>query len=370
MTRPLPLASLVVVLLATAGARTVPAGVSAAEEPVTAQAFVSSLGLGALDLREVDRRGALTRSLPVSDGREIATAGVVKLQVPPAFYIDQLKDIVGFKRSEAVLQIGTFSNPARMEDVAGLTLPPDDLTGLRDCRVHSCPVQLSRTAIAQFAERVQWNGAAAEGANAVMRQVLVDLVNEYRTRGGSGLMEYHDRRHPLSAATEFKAMVADPPTHLHKFPSLYRHILNFPSSPAAGVDDLIYWSQEKVGLERVISVTHLAFAPVNSPPVVTAVGSRQIYGSHYFDASLGLTLLLQDATVGPEVCYLLYINRSRINALGGVFGALKRGVVRSRTRSAVAEHLTHARTMVERRYAETRTAASTPQPRRAATAGP
>ena len=65
--------------------------------------------------------------------------------------VDQLRDIVAFKRAgAAVLQIGVFSNPARVEDVAGLSLDERDLENLRRCRPGDCKLQLSAEALERF----------------------------------------------------------------------------------------------------------------------------------------------------------------------------------------------------------------------------
>lgn len=71
----------------------------------------------AADLGDLARRGVVTRSLDTADDREVATVGVIQLRVPAAFYVAQLRDIVAFKRSEAVLQIGAFEHPPRPDDL-------------------------------------------------------------------------------------------------------------------------------------------------------------------------------------------------------------------------------------------------------------
>jgi len=111
-------------------------------------------------------------------------------------------------------------------------------------------------------------------------------------------------------------------------------------------------SKERMGPAVVVSVTHLALARVDGvPPLAYAAASKQIYSSHYFDASLGITILLRDEA-RPESAYLVYANRSRIAALAGWLGGLKRAVVRARTRSATATTLVDARDRVERLYRE------------------
>ncbi len=349
---PRPLVALVVLTVAgAAGAAAEHSDVPAGD---AAHAFLRQIGLSGNELGDIDRRGAVSRTLPAADAREIATLGAVQIRVPAPFYIEQLRNIVEFKRSDAVRQIGTFSTPATVDDVAGLTLPRGEINKLQNCRVHDCNLQLSSDAIARFDAGVEWDGPNATiQANQVMREILVDLVNEYRTKGAEALMEYSDDRQPVSVAGEFEAMVTESPALLGHFPEIFRHVRHFPASPPAqGVENLFYWSKEKVGPAEVVSVTHMSFARVDARPVVSVVASKQIYGSHYFDASLGLTLLLHDPAVEGAGIYLVYMNRSRVNALGGFFGGVKRSVVRSRTRSTMATYLVHARDRVEGHFAE------------------
>ena len=48
-----------------------------------------------------------------------------------------------------------------------------------------------------------------------------------------------------------------------------------------------------------------------------AIASKQIYGTHYFDASLGLTVLVRDRSVSSPAMYLVYLNRSRVDIFDG-----------------------------------------------------
>jgi hypothetical protein len=246
-----------------------------------------------------------------------------------------------------VLQLGTFGSPARLSDVSGLTLDRDDAEHLARCRPRHCDIQLSSGAMERFRDTLAGDEGNLRAADEVMRSVLVDLVNEYRQSGDAALMTYTDSDHPLSAAAQFRKMIATPPRFLDQFPSLNAHMLRYPSSGSDEVDDVIYWSKAKLGPSVVVTVTHLGIERVHDgSPVAFAAASRQLYGTHYFDASLGLTVLVDR---GPD-CILVYANRSRLDALGGFFGGIKRAIVRSRARSAMARNLTEAREQAERRY--------------------
>jgi hypothetical protein len=307
------------------------------------------------DIGEVEHYQPVTRSLDASEGREVATVGAIRLRVPVEFYVNQLRNVADFKRNDSVLQIGTFSSPARLEDVQSLTLESDDVAALERCRPKACGIQLSAEAMRRLGQATAATASARTAMiNRAMRDVLVDMVNGYRQAGDVALMTYVDGDDPVSVAAEFRAMVDAQPAILKRFPTLDRHMRRYPEA-SPDTDDIIYWSKERLGPEIVVSVTHLAVARLaGSQPARFAAASRQIYGSHYFDASLGITMVLEDAA-RPAGSYLVYVNRSRLDALGGFFGPMKRLIVRSRTRSAMSKTLLEARDLVERRFAAART---------------
>lgn len=88
------------------------------------------------------QRRVASRSLASEDGREVAAAGIVRVAITPEEFVRRLTDIASFKKGDAVLQIGTFSAPPDITDVAGLTLPSADVRNLRSCRVGDCGMQL------------------------------------------------------------------------------------------------------------------------------------------------------------------------------------------------------------------------------------
>jgi hypothetical protein len=326
-------------------------GQGSAASPVQTY-LTDNFRFGANEFRDLERRLPVTRTLDTADGREVATVSAIQVRVPAEFYADQLRDIVAFKRNASVLQIGRFGVPARAEDAAGLTLEPDDVDHLRGCRPGACKIQLSAEAIARFRREVPSGTAAPhDAANRTMREVLAGLVNRYRSSGDASLEPYADVDPPTSVATEFARMIASRPAILQRVPVLHDHLVRYPPHDNdAGVNDLIYWSKERMGPAVVVSVTHLAIARIDgAPPLAYAAASKQIYSSHYFDASLGLTIVLRDEA-GPESAYLVYANRSRIDALGGIFGGVKRAIVRSRARAAAHGSMVEARDRVERLY--------------------
>ena len=105
------------------------------------------------------------------------------------------------------------------------------------------------------------------------------------------------------------------------------------------VDSFIYWSQEQFGLKPVVSVTQVSVYQDPAQPSMMMGASRQLYATHYFEASLGLTFAVDDGGEVRPGIYLIYVNRTRADALTGSFGRVRRSVVHSRTRDGVEETL-------------------------------
>lgn len=83
--------------------------------------------------------------LPItSETREVAAFAIMRLDVPTDFFIERVRDIMNFTKSDNVLQIGRFSNPPRLEYLAGLTLDQVDIDGIKECRRPDAPSKCRR----------------------------------------------------------------------------------------------------------------------------------------------------------------------------------------------------------------------------------
>lgn len=328
--------------------------IGATRERNEARSFLAAeFSLTAFDFGRLEAGQVVSRTLPASEKREVATFGVVRIRMTPEFYVSRLNDIRDFKQDEAVLQIGAFSHPPGLSDVATLTLDDTDVRSLRACRVGDCGLQLSADAIERFQRDVDWRAADAhQQAERLMRRILVDAVAAYVTRGTTGTMEYADQAERMSVGREFASLAGPDVAGWKPFSDLRQHLFDFPATDTPGTVDRMYWSKEKVARRAVVSVTHLAIMrTAGATPADYAVASKQIYGSHYYDASLGLTVLVRDRRAATPITYLVYLNRSRVDVFGGVFGAMTRHIVTSKARGTVANQLARLQRTLERQFA-------------------
>jgi hypothetical protein len=303
--------------------------------------LTAAFKLSAAEITRIDNGEVVSRTLDVNNRREVATLGIVRIKTTPGAYVERLADIATFKRTESVLQIGTFSSPSQSSDVRSLTIEDADLKRLRECRVDDCEIRLSAEAIERVQREIDWRAADASAkATQLLRQFFVDYVGRYDENGASATMEYADRMPRLNVGHEFASLVdADTVTGSYA-PQLRRHLLDYPAPSAQKMTDFVYWSKELVRGRPVISITHVSISPgANGSPVAYAIGSKQIYAMHYFDASLGLTLLVPDRTATTPATYVVYLNRSRIDLFDGMFGGITRRIVAGRARTLVSEQL-------------------------------
>lgn len=326
----------------------------AAEQPVDpVERFVAGVfKVTPAEFARVRNGQIVARTLPARDSREVATFGMARINVTPEFCVSQIANITEFKRHEAVLQIGVFGHPPRLADAGRLTLDEGDLESLRGCRVGDCALQLPLDAIERFQREVDWRKPdARRRASELMQQLLVAYATEYQRLGSAASMRYADRSPMTDVPREFAALAESMPALWQALPGLHEHLFRYPEA-AAKATDIMYWSREKLGRKPVVGLTHLAIVPIGvESPVDYAVASRHLFGTHYFDASLGLTLLLRDRSAPAPAMYLVYANRSRVDVFGGVFGGLVRKVVTSRARGAVADQLELLRTRLETQFA-------------------
>jgi len=311
------------------------------------------VGLSARDLADAGGGDVIAHSLPSSEDGEVAVVGLVRVDVPPDFFVSRVRDIESFKRSRRVFEVGRFSAPPRVEDLDALTVPADDLRDLRSCRVGDCDLQLTEGAIERFRTAIDWSSAGAErSADALFRGLLVEQATAYLDRGVRALPEYQDKREPVSVSRRMQQVLDASPYMRAHAPEIHAYLAGFGGGTPDQVDEFLYWSKEDLDLKPIVSLTHVVIRPWTAPGVTGYwVASRQIYATHYLSGSLGLTGFVEvQEQDGSRARYLIYLNRTRTESLGGFLGPLKRAIAGRRARGGMQETLTYTRARLEGAY--------------------
>ncbi len=313
--------------------------------------LLGRLGFGQKDVEDVLHGNVISRGLDTQAAGEIAIAGAVRVEVPRQYFLARLGDIADFKRDDAVLELGVFSTPPSLADLDTLTLSDDDLRALRHCRPGHCDLKLSAEAMARLNGAIDWNAPDADQTAArVFKGMLLDCTRAFLAGGLSALPPYADgASHSFEAAMHG---ILDASADLfQEAPDYFRAVAGEP--PAAGLETIVYWSKEKAAFKPLISLTQMSFytEPVGAS-TLTYTMSINFYASHYLDGSLGSTIAVQRAADGGRAVYLIYVNRSRVDALHGLFSGLRRWGVQREARGGLRDRLEKTRRRLEASYAK------------------
>jgi hypothetical protein len=314
----------------------------AADEDVPARVFLRKVvGFSDAQIREVEAGRVVTRQLPAGDKPEIAAFGAVRLQGDRDAFVRRVRSELGVTgRGASILEIGRFSRPPRVEDLAGLTLDASDFEAARECRPGACDLKLARSAMERIQREVDWKAADARSrATGLMKRMLVEYAVAYMQGGTSEMATYADKDRPLETPAEFRKLLAASPYLVEYVPALHGYLEQYPKAPLPGAEDLFYWSKDKFAPRPTISIYHVTSWTDPQRPVAV-VASKRIYASHYFQAGLDL-LAVVDAPGGGF--YLMDLYRVRIDPPTGMLSGVLLGKVRGGIEQGVAEGLkTHA----------------------------
>lgn len=299
-------------------------------------------GFSKADLEPIDQGKIVTRLPKTSVQTEVASLGVVRLNVSKEFFLERFLGIESFKKSEFVSQIRKFSSPPRLEDLNELTLEAEHVTALKKCKVGDCDVKLPAEWIERF-RKINWSAPdPRERGTALTRQLLLDYVLGYLMEGNAALVEYNDGPVPRRLGDEVRSLLEQSPYLVETAPDFHKYLVEFPRMQLPGAQNFVYWSKERVGsFKTVLGLTHVTvYEPKAESPSQIVIASKQIYANHYFEGSLALTWVVDAETdSGKKGCYLIYLNRSRMDALRGGFSWLKRYVARGRIRDGLVKNI-------------------------------
>ncbi len=102
-------------------------------------------------------------------------------------------------------------------------------------------------------------------------------------------------------------------------------------------------------MKPVISVTHVTIYPAGTDVRrgSTFIASKQIYASHYFDASLALTMVTPACLEDECGVYLTYVNRSRTDLGSGLMGTMARSIIQRRLSDGMEDTLADLKERLE-----------------------
>jgi hypothetical protein len=287
----------------------------------------------------------VTQLLETDPSKEVAIFGAIWISAPIARYVAAVRDIEEFEKGDNFLVTKRISSPPRLEDFDKLTLPPDDVSDLKTCKVGKCEVKLGEEALTHIQEETDWSKPTATGeVNGAIRNLALEYVNGYQEGGNAKLAVYRDAERPTFVAQEFESMVNRMPALTDYLPDLKKYLLGYPTATLPKAESFLYWQTVKFGLKPTIRINHLTI--VGQPTHVDVV-SKMLYSSHYFWTAIELRVLVPDPARG-EGFWFANVNRSRSDGLSGFTGSIIRGKVRGEAEKGMKSALKITKTRLEK----------------------
>ncbi|HEY8793915.1 MAG TPA: hypothetical protein VIM15_03145 [Gemmatimonadaceae bacterium] len=310
--------------------------------------------LDAKKVASVDRGEAVAISLETPEKTEIAILGVVRIEVPRAFYVDRARNLIGFLATGTRSFSGSFGEPARLDDVATLALDPADSKALAKCHPLECDVKLPAAEMEKLRAELAGSHSPAARADSLMREWLVAYVNAYRSDSMEETVVYDDTKHPVRSSDAFRALLAEPMlAGLDAEP--FAAMLATPrSARPAAVASRISWELDHVsGLKPLLEVLERSMYSSPARPDVNWMSSKLLYASHYFESQLDfITVADAPSSPGSSAMYLVILRRSKFDDLpsGGLFNIRGRAV--KKLRDALRTTLSNTRDELGKAYAD------------------
>lgn len=302
--------------------------------------FQPSVTVTESDRADLDRGNAIARVVP-SEGHHVAVFAAIRVDIDGDRLVRWMRRIDELKKSSYVLSIARFSDPPRLDDLAALTLDDDDVDDLAKCRAGKCGLKLSAADMAEL-QRAARGEQDPQAVQEAFRRVMLRRVDAYQ-RGDD--TPYEDHSTPVSPSAQFAQVLAQSAFLRLHVPAFADQLARYPRAPGAGIESFMYWSKERLASKATISITHVNIMRGEAPAVPEVlVAGKEVFATHYLTASLGITALVR-APDGSR--YLVYINRSDVDMLGGMFGPVVKWFVQRRLKGEAASVLQALRKRLE-----------------------
>ncbi len=309
-------------------------------ESAAAKLLIQCCDLTAGDIEKLDKGEAVSRVVAGGHSPDLALMGAVRLSVSREQYLRWYRNLDNFLKSPLVQKVGQFHSPPQEEDVAEMQVFGNEVKKFQKCRPGACSAKLTLDELAHFDQDMDWNAPGmGERVNVLARREVQSYVARYMKDGDTALGKYGDRQPPTDITGTFRSIVEASGALRSAFPDAFEKVSRYQGGLGDG--EFVYWTRESYGfgLKPLVNIVHvMTFDP---QPGVTLVCAKQLRATHYYDGSLGVTVLV-DADPGT---YLVYVNRSRIDLLRGA--GWKKSLVEHRGAGAAKKEMQQLKKRIE-----------------------
>ncbi len=267
----------------------------------------------------------VTKILETDTKHEVGIVGIAKINVPREFFIQNYPEKGMNLETVSANAWGIIKTPPQIDELKEITLPEGDIKDLKTCKPGDCKVKAPIDAIKKISQLDKKAPDFEEKSNQLLQQDTVDYLSRYLKDGNRMLVEYSDKKKPVRLAEQFQGLLKASPYLKRYVPELYDYLEKFPNSQLAQAEDIFIWLKEEFGNKKarpILSINHLVFFRPQGSTGNPIVAHKQLYASHYFEASLGLTVIFEDPEGSGDSLYLVNVTRARVDVLREIPGFL------------------------------------------------
>ncbi len=298
--------------------------------------------------RALERGEVVAKVIETEDRSEILSFAAARVKATSERVVGELRDREGRAAEPWTLQSGSLGASPAAGDFGALTLDAGDVKDLSRCRVNDCDVRLPNDAILRLRQVLDGVAAGAREAraSAAFRELLAGYAARYQERGDPALFEYDNNGDPVRIADSLDRLLLRATLLQQLAPELPAFLREFPAGRPADAEQRLYWAKERFWLLDVISLNQLVIASREKAGVrLTVAVSKQLYATHYYESSLGLTAFVES---GPGAGWLFLVNRTRADIRRSGFTWVERLLLNHLVRRRLDARLKHLRARLER----------------------
>ena len=278
------------------------------------------------ELVALARGEIVAKTIETSDRSEILSFAAMRVSTTPAKVLQRFTSVFSVPHEPWVLQVGQVGPVPSPHALDAVALDGGEVKALSRCRVNDCDIRLSAQAIERFRREIDWSSPQrAARANALFREVLAASIAAYLARGNAALFEYANNDEPVRVGDSLQRVIIESGFVGQIAPAVFAYLQRFPSDRPPDATDVLFWVKEKFWLLNVLSLNHSTIVDRTVGPrrIVMAV-TKQLYATHYFESSLGVTAYVE---VVGEGGYLVTVNRTRADIRPSGFSLIERLLV-------------------------------------------
>ncbi len=267
----------------------------------------------------------VTKILETDTQHEVGIFSIAKINVSKELFIRRYQEKGMNLETAAANSWGIIKIPPQIEDLTNITLPKEDIADLKTCTPGNCKVKAPLEAINNINQLDANAPDFEESANQLLQLDTVDYLNRYLKGGNRMLVEYSDKKKPVRLTEQFQGLLKAS-SYLQRYvPELYAYLEEFPNSQLAHAEDIFIWLKEDFNNKKMrpnLSINHMVLYRPQGSDGNPIVALKQLYASHYFEASLGLTVVFEDSQGNGTSLYVINVNRVRVDVLRTIPGFL------------------------------------------------